>query len=131
VVVGTELLELGSLLIEDGELLEDGGLLELGSVLLELEDGDELVVVGTELLELGSVLLEDGELLEVWDVLVEEDVGAGGSMDELEAADELETTDELEATDADEEVEVPAVLSPDVVSFLYMSSLSPAPQYSY
>jgi hypothetical protein len=52
-------------------------------------------------------------------VLVEEDVAARGSLVKLEAAD------------ADEEVEVPDVLSPDVVPFLYMSSLSPAPQYSY
>jgi hypothetical protein len=52
-------------------------------------------------------------------VLVEEDVAAGGSLVELEAAD------------VDEEVEVPDVLSPDVVPFLYMSSLFPAPQYWY
>jgi hypothetical protein len=98
----------------------------VGAALRVVGESDDDVVLGAAavldeaaVLEEAVVLLEDKDPLEVCGVLDEEDEGAGG------------LRDELGATDADEEVEVPDVLSPDAMPFLYMSSLSPAPQYSY
>ena len=92
----------------------------VGAALRVVGESDDDVVLGAAaVLEEAAVLLEGKDPLEVCDVLDEEDEGAGG------------LRDELGATDADEEVEVPDVLSPNAMPFLYMSSLSPAPQYSY